>query len=305
MKPALSELPFAEKKYLDIEGHRMAYMDEGEGPAIVFQHGNPASSYLWRNVMRAVDGHGLGRLIAADLMGLGESDKLPESMGPDRYSFAQQYRYLDRLLEHLDLGDDVVLVLHDLGSMLGFHWANQHRDRIQGIAYMEAIVKPILPSDIPDYRREVVSKIFSPDREVRDVTLYLDDPVAWILATREFTVTEQAYHRQPLLVPGEPRRATRSFELPFDGQPAHMVDLVEDYGQWLSTSDIPKLLIKSEPGYVLTDRLYDFAHTWPNQTELTVKGEHFIQESTPDEVGAAIVDFIRGLRGNTSEKGAD
>ncbi len=140
-----SDEPFAAKKFLDIGGHKMAYIDEGEGPAIVFQHGNPTSSYLWRNVMPHLKGH--GRLIAADFIGMGDSDKLDPALGPSRYSFTEQKKYLFALWDALDLGNDVILVLHDTGSMFGFDWANQHRDRVQGIAYMESIVAPLIVSD--------------------------------------------------------------------------------------------------------------------------------------------------------------
>jgi haloalkane dehalogenase len=128
-----SSLPFAEKKFIEIKGRRMAYIDEGEGAPIVFQHGNPTSSYLWRNVMPAC--RGLGRLIACDLIGMGDSDKLPNS-GPDRYTYAEQRSFLFALWEELKLEKDVVLVLHDWGSVLGFDWANQNRSRVEGVAYI-------------------------------------------------------------------------------------------------------------------------------------------------------------------------
>lgn len=145
----VTEQPVAAKKYLEIHGHKMAYIDEGEGAPIIFQHGNPTSSYLWRNVMRNLKGH--GRLIAADFMGMGASEKLDPALGTSRYSFNEQRKYLHGLLDALDLGDEVILVLHDTGSMVGFDWANQHRSRVQGIAYMESIVAPLLVSDFPEY----------------------------------------------------------------------------------------------------------------------------------------------------------
>lgn len=288
----VSEQPFAAKKYLDIHGHRMAYIDEGEGAPIVFQHGNPTSSYLWRNVMRHLKGQ--GRLIAADFMGMGDSKKLDPALGASRYSFNEQRKYLHGLLDALDLGDEVILVLHDTGSMVGFDWANQHRSRVQGIAYMESIVAPLLVSDFPEY---VQAQLKHMTPEGLEASLQGADFLeGFLLSARDFTDVEKAHYRVPFLNPGEDRRLQISFDLPIEGQPAHTVKIVEDYSRWLGQSDVPKLLIRAEPGYLLSSRLYDIVKTWPNQTEVTVKGGHYIQETNPDEVGTAIADFVRRVR---------
>ena len=288
----VSEQPFAAKKYLDIHGHRMAYVDEGEGPPIVLQHGNPASSYLWRNVMRHLKGQ--GRLIAADFMGMGDSEKLDPALGVSRYSFNEQRKYLHGLWDALDLGNEVILVLHDTGSMFGFDWANQHRNRVQGIAYMESIVAPLLISDFPDH---VQAQLRQMTPEGLEASLQgLDFLEGFLLGAREFSDVEKAQYRAPFLQPGEDRRPMISFDLPIEGQPAHTVQIAEDYSRWLGQSDVPKLLIRAEPGYLLTNRLYGIAKTWPHQIEVTVKGSHYLQETTPDEVGAAIAGFVRGLR---------
>ncbi|MCI4004595.1 haloalkane dehalogenase [Dickeya dianthicola] len=287
-----SEQPFAAKKNLNIHGHKMAYIDEGEGTPIVFQHGNPTSSFLWRNVMPHLNG--MGRLIAADLMGMGDSEKLDPALGASRYSFNEQRKYLHGLLDALDLGDEVILVLHDTGSMLGFDWANQHRDRVKGIAYMESIVAPLLVSDFPEYVQEQL-KHMTP--EAMEASLQgLDFLEGFLLGARDFSEAEKAHYRSPFLIPGEDRRPLISFDLPVEGKPEHTVKIAEEYSRWLGQSDIPKLLIRAEPGYLLTNRLYGIAKTWPNQTEVKVKGGHYIQETTPDEVGTAIADFVRGLR---------
>ena len=152
--------PYGQLQYRNVNGKRMAYVDEGQGDAIVFAHGNPTSSYLWRNVMPHLEG--LGRLVACDLIGMGGSDKLHPS-GPGRYHYAEQRDYLFALWDALDLGDNVTLVLHDWGSVLGFDWANQHRDRVRGIAFMEAIVTPRTSSDFPSDFREVFHA-FGPPR---------------------------------------------------------------------------------------------------------------------------------------------
>lgn len=287
-----SEEPFATKKYLDINGHKMAYIDEGEGAPIIFQHGNPTSSYLWRNVMPHLKG--LGRLIAADFMGMGDSEKLDPTLGPSRYGFNEQRKYLHGLWDSLNLGDEVILVLHDTGSMFGFDWANQHRDRVQGIAYMESIVSPLLVSDFPEYLQGQLKHITP---EVLEASLQgLDFLEGFLLSARNFSETEKANYRAAFLNPGEDRRPMISFDLPLEGQPAHTVKIAEDYARWLGQSSVPKLLIRADPGHILSERLYDIAKTWPNQTEVTVKGGHYIQETTPAEVGTAIADFVRSLR---------
>ena len=285
------EQPFAAKKYLDIHGHRMAYIDEGEGVPIVFQHGNPTSSYLWRNVMPHLQG--LGRLIAPDLMGMGDSEKLDPSLGAGRYSFNEQRKYLHGLLEALDLGDEVILVLHDTGSMLGFDWANHHRNRVKGIAYMESIVAPLLVSDFPEYVQQQLEHMTTEGMEASLQGLEFLE--GFLLRARDFSEAEKALYRAPYVNAGEDRRPQISFDLPIEGRPEHTVKIAEDYSRWLSQSSLPKLLIRAEPGYLLTNRLYDVAKTWPNQREVAVNGHHYIQETTPDEVGAAIADFVRGL----------
>ncbi|GLQ08713.1 haloalkane dehalogenase 3 [Devosia yakushimensis] len=291
-----SEQPFAEKKYKDIHGHRMAYIDEGQGPAIVFQHGNPTSSYLWRNVMPHLKN--MGRLIAADFMGMGDSEKLGASLGRSRYSFEEQRKYLHGLWDQLDLGDNVILVLHDTGSMFGFDWANQNRGRVQGIAYMESIVMPLRVTDFPVYVQEALR---SATPETMEASLQdLGFLEGFLLGAREFSAIEQAHYRKPFLVPGEDRRPMISFDLPVGGYPENTAAIVEAYSTWLAESSIPKLLINADPGYLLRDRLLDFAQSWPNQTEATVKGAHYVQETSPDEVGLAIAEFVRKLRAHAA-----
>ena len=292
----ISAQPYAARKYLDIKGKRMAYIDEGEGDAIVFQHGNPTSSYLWRNVMPHCEG--LGRLIACDLIGMGDSDKLDES-GPGSYSYVEQREYLHRLWHHLGIGDKVVLVLHDWGSALGFEWANHHHDRVQGIAYMEAIVTPLTWADWPDNARRVFQGFRSPAGE--EMVLQKNIFVEGVLPNaimRKLSDEEMAAYRKPFANPGEDRRPMLSWprQIPIEGQPATVVKFVEDYAQWLAHSDLPKLFINADPGSILVGRQREFCRTWPNQTEVTVRGTHFIQEDSPDEIGNAVADFVSRLR---------
>lgn len=291
---ATSELPFAEKKYMEIDGHRMAYIDEGEGQTIVFVHGNPTSSYLWRNVMRKCQG--LGRLIACDFLGFGDSDKLPVSMGPKRYSFTVQQKFMFELWDRLDLGDDIIFVLHNCGSMYGFNWIRQNNHRVKALVYMEALVMPLVCNDFPEPQRSILIETLKTPGKLEEWLydgFFVED---FLLKEREFTETERAYYRKPLLIAGEERRPIIAMGFPIEGHPAHVVKIMEDYGSWFAQSAaLPKLLVRADPGYVLRERLYEFARSWPNQKEVTVKGGHFVQESSPKEIGAAIVDFVKAL----------
>ncbi|MGW4772489.1 haloalkane dehalogenase [Nocardia sp. NPDC004278] len=289
--------PFASKKFSDIRGQRVAYIDEGEGDAIVFQHGNPTSSYLWRNVMPHCAG--LGRLVACDLIGMGDSDKLPES-GPDRYTYAEHRDYLFGLWDALDLGDNVVLVLHDWGSALGFDWADQHRDRVRAIVYMESIVMPVTWEQWPERARGVFQGFRSPAGEgmVLEKNIFVEKVLPGSVL-RSLSDAELAEYRRPFASPGEDRRPTLSWprQIPIDGEPKDVVEVVENYGKWLSTSDVPKLFVNAEPGSILTGAQREFCRTWPNQREITVPGSHFIQEDSPDAIGSAIAEFVKEVRG--------
>jgi haloalkane dehalogenase len=272
----------------------MACIDRGSGDTtIVFQHGNPTSSYLWRNIMPYCEG--LGRLVACDLIGMGDSDKLPGS-GPARYTYAEQRDYLFACWDRLSLGSKVVLVIHDWGSALGFEWARKHPDRVAGIAYMEAIVTPLAWADWPERARAAFQGFRSDNGE--DMILNKNMFVERILPgsiLRKLAEEEMAEYRRPFANPGEDRRPTLSWprQIPVEGQPAEVVAVVEDYAAWLAQSDIPKLFINAEPGSILVGRQRELCRAWPNQTEVTAKGLHFLQEDSPDEIGRAVAEFVR------------
>lgn len=292
--PSAAEPP---KKTIDVLGKRMAYVEMGDGRPIVFQHGNPTSSYLWRNVMPHVAG--LGRCIALDLIGMGASEKLEDS-GPDRYRFVEHRAYFDAALDALGITRDVTLVVHDWGSALGFDWANRHRDRVRAIAYMEGIVMPVAWDDWPEAIRPVFQAFRSPAGEemVLDKNIFVENVLpAGVL--RGLTEEEMAVYRRPFLTAGEDRRPTLTWprQIPLDGEPADVVGIVRSYADWLAKSDIPKLFINADPGVILTGRQRDFCRGWPNQTEVTVPGSHFIQEDSPDEIGRAIAQWLAGLDG--------
>jgi haloalkane dehalogenase len=287
--------PFGSKQFATINGQKMAFIDEGEGHAIVFQHGNPTSSYLWRNVMPHCQG--LGRLVACDLVGMGDSDKLPDS-GPDQYTFAQHSEYLDGLFEHLNLGDKVILVIHDWGSALGFDWARRHADRVAGIVYMESIVQPVTWADWPENARGVFQGFRSDAGEamVLEKNVFVER-VLPSAVMRGLTEEEMTEYRRPFTDTGESRRPTLTWprQIPIEGEPANVVAIVDAYRQWLETASVPKLFINAEPGSILTGPQREYCRSWPNQQEITVKGTHFIQEDSPDEIGEAIAQFAKGL----------
>jgi haloalkane dehalogenase len=293
----ISAQPFGRKKFAGVLGRRMAYIEEGAGDAIVFQHGNPTSSYLWRNVMPHCAG--LGRLIACDLIGMGDSEKLPDS-GPSRYSYAEQRDYLFALWDQIGLGERVIFVIHDWGSVLGFDWANRHRGRVAGIAYMEGIVTPVSWSDWPENARRAFQGFRSEGGD--DMILQKNMFVERVLPgsiIRKLSDAEMAEYRRPFANPGEERRPTLTWprQIPIEGEPADMVGVVDDYARWLATSQLPKLFINADPGSILVGRQREICRAWPNQTEVTVKGLHFIQEDSPDEIGRAVADFVRRIRG--------
>jgi haloalkane dehalogenase len=284
----MSTAPLA-KSFATIHGKQMAYHESGEGgETIVFLHGNPTSSYLWRDVIPHVRDR--ARCIAPDLIGMGDSDKLDDS-GTESYRFVEHRRFLDGLLDHLDLGDQVTFVVHDWGSALGFDWANRHRDRVAGLAYMESIVRPLGWDDWPDGARRFFQALRSPpgDEMVLTKNLFVETILpASILRTLE--PDEMAEYRRPFAEPGEGRRPTVTWprEIPIDGEPADVTSIVQAYADWLASSDIPKLFVNAEPGSILVGAQRDFCRTWPNQTEVTVAGNHFIQEDSADEIGRAI-----------------
>ena len=288
------ELKYAKKK-ASVNGLTMAYVDEGEGDPIVFLHGNPTSSYLWRNILPILEGH--GRLIAPDLIGMGDSDPLPDS-GPGRYRFVEHREYLDALLERLEVRENVTLVIHDWGSALGFDWARRHPDAVKGIAYMEGIVRPIPVEDWPDQSRKVFLAMRSEAGE--EMVLQKNFFVEMLLPhaiLRKLSDAEMDEYRRPFREAGEARRPTLTWprEIPLGGAPADVVEIVASYAEWLSGSRIPKLFINAEPGAILIGNQREFCRTWPNQTEVTVKGHHFIQEDSPDEIGAALLDWYSDL----------
>lgn len=267
----------------------MAYVDTGAGRPVVFLHGNPTSSYLWRNVIPHVAR--THRCLAPDLVGMGDSGRAPSGS----YRFADHARYLDAWIDRMALGDAVTLVVHDWGSALGFHWAHRHPARVRAIAYMEALVRPVTWSEWPDVARHVFQAMRGPGGE--EMVLQKNIFVERILplsVLRGLTEAEMAVYRRPYLEPGESRRPTLTWprEIPIDGQPADVVEIADGYARFLASSPIPKLFVNAEPGVILTGAQREFCRAWPNQQEITVRGSHFLQEDAPAEIGQAIAAFL-------------
>jgi haloalkane dehalogenase len=285
--------PF-QKQRAQILGRTMAYVDVGQGDPIVLLHGNPTSSYLWRNVIPHLEG--LGRCIAPDLIGMGDSDKLPDS-GPASYTFVEHRRYLDALLETLGVTERVTFVIHDWGSALGFDWANRHREAVKGLAYMEAIVRPFTWEEFPPQARPIFEALRSPAGEelVLEQNLFVERNLpATILRT--LSDEEMNEYRRPFLEPGEARRPTLSWprQIPLDGEPPDVAEIVAAYADWLPGSSVPKLFVKGDPG-TYSGAVLEFCRTWRAQAEVTVRGVHYLQEDSPDQIGQAIAEWLRGL----------
>jgi haloalkane dehalogenase len=284
------------KRFAAVGGKRMAYVELGEGePVFLFLHGNPTSSYLWRNVMPKAAG--LSRCVAPDLIGMGDSDKL-DNPGPLTYRFATHRDFLWGFIEAA-VGPErpVVLVAHDWGSALALDWANQHRERVLGIAYIEAIVRPLSWAEWPEASRRVFQGFRAPTGEemILDRNLFVERVLpASIL--RQLAPEEMAEYRRPFQN-REDRWPTLAWprEIPIDGEPADVVALAAAYAEWMAESEIPKLFINAEPGAILTGAPREFCRGWHNQTEVTVKGSHFIQEDSGPEIGQAIADWAATL----------
>ena len=286
-----------EKKFIEVRGKRMAYVEMGEGDPIVFQHGNPTSSYLWRNIMPHLADQ--GRCIAVDLIGMGDSDKLDEP-GPDSYRYVEHRDYLFAAWDALDIREQVTLVIHDWGSALGFDWARQHPDSVLGIAYMEGIVTPLTWEDWP----EGATKIFKTFRSAAGETVVLEknvfvERVLPSSVLRKMSDNEMDAYRRPYLNEGEDRRPTLTWprQIPIEREPEDVCQVVEDYAAWLAACDVPKLFINADPGSILVGRQREVCRGFPNQAEVTVPGLHFIQEDSPDEIGQAIADWRRSISG--------
>lgn len=271
----------------------MAYVEMGEGNPIVFQHGNPTSSYLWRNIMPALKSY--GRCIAIDLIGMGDSDKLIPS-GADSYTFLEHRDYLDKALATLDVNDAVTWVVHDWGSALGFDWSNRHRESVQGIAYMEAIVRPLEWSEWPEASAQLFQSFRSEagEKMVLEKNIFVERVLPGSVL-HEVSEEDMDVYRRPYQEPGESRRPTLTWprQIPVGGEPEEVVEIVKSYAEWMSANRLPKLFINADPGAMLTGPPREFCRQWRNQEEVTVPGSHYIQEDSPGEIADALEAWIK------------
>jgi len=290
--PTISAVDPNPRKRVNIDGVEMAYVDVGTGDPIIFLHGNPTSSYLWRNVIPHLAG--LSRCLAPDLVGMGDSGRTPDGS----YRFADHARYLDGWFDALGLKRNVTLVIHDWGSALGFHWACRNQSSVKGVAYMEAIVRPVSLAEWPEAARKVFMGMRSPAGE--EMVLKNNVFIERILPgsiVRKLGDDEMTVYRKPYLEPGESRRPMLTWprQIPIDGDPADVTAIVKEYGKWLGQSPLPKLFVNAEPGAILIGPQREYCRQWPNQSEVTVRGSHFIQEDSPHEIGSAVAAWYRSL----------
>ena len=278
------------RKSVLIDGIRMQYVETGQEhkPPVVFLHGNPTSSYLWRNIISHVSDS--WRCLAPDLVGMGDSERPPNG----EFTFADHAHYLDRWFDALNI-ENAVLVVHDWGSALGFNWAQRNPDKISGLVYMEALVQPLTWKDWPENAKGVFQAMRSEAGE--EMVLQKNIFVERILPAsviRKLTDQEMSIYRKPFLDPGESRRPTLTWprQIPIDGEPEDVTAIIQSYGTWLAKSMTPKLFVNADPGSILVGPQREFCRTWPNQTEVTVPGLHFIQEDSPEEIGFSIKSFL-------------
>lgn len=290
------------KRHVRVHGQSMAYVEQGDGPPMVFLHGNPTSSFLWRNIVAPLSTS--FRCIAPDLIGMGDSDKLAPS-GPDRYTFAEHRRFLDGFLESLSLDQPIFLVVHDWGSALGFDWARRHPERVRGIAYMEAIVGQLTWEAFAPPARELFQALRTEagERLILEENAFIEHVLPYNVM-RRLTREEQEEYRRPFRQPGEGRRPTLAWprQLPIEGKPREMCAVVDDYVAFLARSPIPKLFVNADPGRVLVGPLRDRCRRWPNQREVTVRGLHYLQEDSPREISDAIAAWAAPM---ASKPGAE
>ena len=283
------------KKYAEINNKKMAYIDEGNGDTFLFLHGNPTSSYLWRNIAPHVED--IGRVVIPDLIGMGDSEKL-DGVDNEGYKYHGQYGYLTGLLDTLELGNDIHLIIHDWGSAMGFQFARENPDRVKSITYMEAIVMPLTWEQWPD----AATKIFQLFRSDAGEELVLEknffvERILLADSATGYTDEEKAEYIRPFLEEGEDRRPTLTWprQIPLDGEPNAVVEEVRKNAEFHKDSEIPKLFINANPGSILVGEQREFARTWKNQTEITVSGNHFVQEDSSEEIGTALRDFVKAL----------
>ena len=283
------------KKYQEVRNKKMAYVDVGSGDTFLFLHGNPTSSYLWRNIAPHVED--LGRVVIPDLIGMGDSDKL-DGVDNEGYKYHGQYGYLTELFDQLDLGNNIHLIIHDWGSAMGFQFARENPDRIKSITYMEAIVMPLTWEQWPD----AATKIFGLFRSEAGEELVLKknffvERILLADSATGYTDEEKAEYIRPFINAGEDRRPTLTWprQIPLDGEPSEVVEEVRKNSEFHKDSEIPKLFINADPGSILIGEQREFARTWKNQTEVTVSGNHFVQEDSSEEIGAALRNFVKAL----------
>ena len=283
------------KQKISINNKNIAYVESGSGDPIIFLHGNPTSSYLWRNITPHLESQ--GRCICIDLIGMGDSDKL-DNPDENSYQFEEHYHYVNAAIESLTNGENITFVIHDWGSALGFNWCYHNPDSIKGIAYIEAIVKEMTWEDWRDEAKGIFQGFRSDAGEslVLEKNYFVERVLPGSII-RRLSDEEIEEYRRPFINPGEDRRPTLSWprEIPIEGQPANVCEIVNQYAEWMQTNDIPKLFINAEPGAITTGRIRDYCRSWKNQTEVTVKGVHFIQEDSPDDIGKAISTWYKNI----------
>lgn len=277
---------------VDVLDAQMAHIDTaGPGAPIVFLHGNPTSSYLWRNVIPHMEE--LGRCLAPDLLGFGRSAPMPSGT----YRFPEYIEYMEAWFSIVVPDQPVTLVLHDWGAALGFDWARRHPDRVRGICYGEAMVQPRRMTDLPEGYRKRFIYMRSEDgfREALAENFFINtvftNGIIRKLSDEEFAAYAERFTSPEAIVP----TVQLPCEIAFDGEPADNHEIIAAYAEWLSNAGVPKLFVNTTAGHALTGRNREFCRSWPNQVEITVAGKHYYQEDSPHELGRALANWYATL----------
>jgi haloalkane dehalogenase len=282
------------KKSIMVKDRKMAFIEVGRGDPIVFIHGNANSAYMWRNILPYMED--LGRLIAIDNIGQGDSDKLPDS-GPGSYTLAEHQVYINGIMEALDINKNVTLVMHDWGGPLGLTWARSHSENIKGLVHCEIVVgNHSSYDDYPDGHGERLKRVRGPDGEKLVMTdNYFIEKIYMGGVIRNIDDETMAEIRRPYEGPRENRRPTLTWprQIPIGGKPKDVADLVDDLSFWMAENDIPKLFIRAEPGQILFGRDLEIINSWANQKTVTVAGLHHPQEDSPDDIGIALRNWYK------------
>jgi haloalkane dehalogenase len=291
-KPISADFPF-KSNFVEVHGSKIHYVDEGQGDPVLFLHGNPTSSYLWRNIIPYVTSQ--ARAIAPDLIGMGKSDK------PDLdYRLVDHFKYVEGFIEKLGL-KNITFVIHDWGSALGFHYASRNQGNVKGLAFMEGILLPAPAWDtFPADFRQIFQAFRAPEVGwdlIVNQNVFVEQILPGGIA-RQLTEEEHNRYREPYTEPASRKPLWRwPNEIPIAGEPPDVVQIVGAYNAWLQQTELPKLLFYADPGALMPPPVVDWAKQSLSNLETVDlgRGIHFLQEDNPHRIGEELSRWYSSL----------